>query len=206
MIVISIIPQQRIRLWGLQSVKQRRGDRGFGSRFPDSVRDVCALDCRDWIWREAARDRNSLFDGTCLFAQAARSNCAPGVRTQQSFCRNMCLCARREIQVCLLRENAAVALPEHVSLRTERDPSVLVACERSSLAHEHVLLLAHGERCKCACGVRTQQSFRWNMSLCARSEIQLCGCQKLEAGWRDEVESHAEVSCRFQDLFPMDTA
>ena len=31
------------------------------------------------------------------------------------------------------RENAAVFSPEHVSLRTERDPSVLVACERSSV-------------------------------------------------------------------------
>ena len=46
-----IIPQQRIRLWGLQSVEQRRGDQGFGSRVPDSVRDVYALDGRNWIWR-----------------------------------------------------------------------------------------------------------------------------------------------------------
>ena len=45
------IPQQHIRLWGLQSVRQRRGDRGSGSRVPDSVRDVCALDCKKWIWR-----------------------------------------------------------------------------------------------------------------------------------------------------------
>ena len=48
-ILAITIPQQRIRLWGLQSVKQRRGDRGFGSRVPDNVGDVCALDCKNWI-------------------------------------------------------------------------------------------------------------------------------------------------------------
>ena len=37
------------------------------------------------------------------------------------------------IQVCSRRENAAVFSPEHVSLRTERDPSVLAAWERSSV-------------------------------------------------------------------------
>ena len=81
------IPQQRIRLWGLQSVKQRRGDRGFGSRVPESVRDACALDCRNWIWRPQAKI--------------------------------IYLGGQREI--------AAVSSMEHVSLRTERDPSVLAA-------------------------------------------------------------------------------
>ena len=38
-----------------------------------------------------------------------------------------------EIQVCSWRENAAVVSPEHITLRTERDPSMLVACERSGL-------------------------------------------------------------------------
>ena len=104
-----------------------------------------------------ACERSSLFDGTCLFAHGANSKCAHGVRTQQSFRRNMSVCARSEIQVCSqranaavcrmsmfvcarseiqvcsMRENAALFSPEHVSLRTERDPSVLVACERSSL-------------------------------------------------------------------------
>ena len=112
--------------------------------------------------------------------------------SQQSFRWNMSLCARREIHVCLRRENAAVVLPEHVSLRTERDPTVLVACERSSLSHEHVFLLVHGEKSKCARGVRWHMSlcarseiqvssrreqaavFRWNLSLCARREIQVC--------------------------------
>ena len=42
--------------------------------------------------------------------------------------------------MCLWRESAAVFSPEHVSLRTGRDPSVLVACERGSLSHEHVSL------------------------------------------------------------------
>ena len=106
------IPQQRIRFWGLQSVKQRRGDRGFGSRVSDSVRDVCALDCRYWIWRP---------------------------------------------QVGGGLEIAAVFSMEHVSLRTERDPSVLAACERSS-RFAGTRFLAHGERSKCACGVRKQQS------------------------------------------------
>ena len=74
-------------LMGLQSVKQRRGDRGFGSRVPDSIRDVCALDCRNWIWRP-----------------------------QIKF-----------IYVGGQRKIAAGFLMEHVSLRTERDPSVLAA-------------------------------------------------------------------------------
>ena len=168
-VIQTIIPQQRIRSWGLQSVKQRRGDRGFGSRVPDSVMDVCVFDCRNRIWRlqvknhlssEAARDRSSFFDGG-------------------------------EIQVCSRRENAAIVLPEHAPLCTERDPSVLVACERSSLSHEHVFFLAHGERSKCARGVRTQQSFRWNMSLCARREIQV-GSQRANAA----VLSH-EHACLF---------
>ena len=125
-----LIPQQRIRLWGLQSVKQRRGDCGFGSRVPDSVRDVYAHDCRNWIWRAQVKliylggqreISRSLLDGTGLLAQGARSKCAPGVRTQQSFRRNMSLCARREIQVCSQRANAAVLSHEHVCLRTERD-------------------------------------------------------------------------------------
>ena len=120
-------PQPRTRLWSLQSVKQRRGDRVFGSRVPDNVRDVCVLDCRNWIWRPrvkihlsygAARDRSSLFDGTCLFAHGARSKCARGVRTQPFFCGNMPLCARSEIQVCSQRANAAVLSHEQVFLRT----------------------------------------------------------------------------------------
>ena len=64
----------------------------------------------------------------------------PGVLTacecssMQQCCRmNMSVCARKEIQVCSRRGNAAVFLAEHVSLRTEGDPSVRVACERSSL-------------------------------------------------------------------------
>ena len=135
-IYICIIPKQRIRLWGLQAVKQRHGDCGFGSRVRDSVRDVCALDSKNWFWRPqvkiiylggAARDRNSHFDGTCLFAHGERSKCARGVRTQQSFRRNMSLCARREVQVCSQRANAAVLSHEHVCLRTERDPSVPAA-------------------------------------------------------------------------------
>ena len=117
MYIYIYVPQQRMRLWGLQSVQHRRGDWGFGSRVPDSVRDVCAPHCRNWMvsasqnhlsWG-AARDRSSLFDGTCLFAHRARSKCARGVRTQQFL------------------------LPEHVSSRTERDASLPVACERSSL-------------------------------------------------------------------------
>ena len=106
----------------------------FGSRVPDNVRDVCALDCRNWVWR-------------------------PQVKISY-------LAEQREI--------AAVFSMEHVSLRTETDPTVLVACERSSLSHKHIFLLAHGERSKCARGVRMQQSFPWNMSVCARSEIQVC--------------------------------
>ena len=137
---IVIIPQQPVRLWGLQSVKQRRGDWGFGSRVPDSVRDVCALKCRNWIWRPqvkiiylwgAARDCSSLFDGT--FAHGGRSKCAHSVRTHQCCRMNRSSCGRREIQVCSRRENAAVFSPEHVSLRTEKDPSVLTACEFSSV-------------------------------------------------------------------------
>ena len=62
-------------------------DRGFGSRVPESVRDVCALDCRNWIWRP-----------------------------QVKF-----------IYLGGQRESAAVFSMEHVSLRTERDPSVLAA-------------------------------------------------------------------------------
>ena len=97
--IYIFFPQQRICLWGLQSVKQRRGDWGFGSRVPASVRDVCALDYRSWIWIQvclcrantavcrmnmssclrterdpselAASERSSLFDGTCLFAHGA---------------------------------------------------------------------------------------------------------------------------------------
>ena len=82
-----LFPQQGIRLWGLQSVKQRRGDRGFGSRVPESVRDVRALDGRDWIWRPRVK---IIYPG-----------------------------GQREI--------AAVSSMEQVSLRTERDPSVLAA-------------------------------------------------------------------------------
>ena len=42
--------------------------------------------------------------------------------------------------MCSRRESTAVFSPEHVSLRTERAPSVLVVCERGSLSHEHVSL------------------------------------------------------------------
>ena len=66
--------------------------------------------------------------------------------------------------MCSLRENAAVVLPEHVCLRTESDPSVLVAFERSSLSHEQVFLLTHGGRSKCAHSVRAQQFCRMNRS------------------------------------------
>ena len=59
--------------------------------------------------------------------------CAHIVRMQQCCRMNTFVCAQKEIQVCSRRENAAVFSPEHVSLRTERDPSVLVACERSSV-------------------------------------------------------------------------
>ena len=82
----DIIPQQRIRLWGLQSVKQRRGDQGFESRVP-CTRDVCAIDCRYWIWRP-------------------------------------------QVKIIYLGEQrgiAAVFSMEHISLRTDRDPSVLAA-------------------------------------------------------------------------------
>ena len=85
MIKYDIIPKQRILSWGLQSVKQRRGDWGYGSRVPESVRDVCAFDCRNWIWRLQVK--------------------------------TIYLGEQREI--------AAVFSMEHVSLRTERDPSVL---------------------------------------------------------------------------------
>ena len=134
------------------------------------------LDCRNWIWRPqvknhlsggAAPDRSSLFDGTCLFAQGARSKCARGVRTQQPFRRNISLCARSEIQVCSQRANGAV------------------------LSHEHVVLLAHGEKSNCVPGVRTQQVYRRNMSLCARREIQVCS-QRANAA----VLSHEHVCLR----------
>ena len=82
-----MFPQQRIRLWGLQSVKQRHGDWGFGSRVPDNVRDVCALDCRNWIWRP--QEKIIYLGGHC--------------------------------------EIAADFSMKHVSLRTERDPSVFAA-------------------------------------------------------------------------------
>ena len=127
------IPQERIRFWGLQSVKQRSGDRGFGSRVPDSVRDVRALDCRNWIWRPQVK--------TCLFW---------GVQC----------------------EIAAVFSMEHVSLRTDGDPSVLAASKRSNLC-AGTCLFVHGWRSKCACGVRPQQCCRMNRSSCARREIQL---------------------------------
>ena len=65
--------------------------------------------------------------------------------------------------MCSRRENATVVLTEHVSLRTERDPSVLVACERSSLSHEHAFLLAHGERSKCARGSRRENAAVFSM-------------------------------------------
>ena len=42
-----------------------------------------------------------------------------GARSQQSSHKNMSPCARREIQVCLRRGNAAVLSHEDVSLRTE---------------------------------------------------------------------------------------
>ena len=93
--------------------------------------------------------------------------------------------------MCSRRENAAVVLPEHVSLRTERDPSVLVACELSNLSHEHVFLLGHGERSKCAHSVRMQQCCRMKMSVCARSEIQVCS-QSANA----TVLSHENVCLR----------
>ena len=125
--VYLIFPQQRIRLWGLQSAKERRGDRGFGSRVPDSVRYVCVLDCRNWIWHPqvnnhlslgAARDRSSPFDGTCLFARGERSN-ARGVRTQQSLSRNIFFAHGERSKLVFWRETAAVFSPEHASLRTE---------------------------------------------------------------------------------------
>ena len=103
----------------------------------------------------AARDGSRVFDGTCLFAHGERSTCAHCVRTQQSFCRNMSFCARKQIQVCLWRAKSAVLSHAHVFLL-------------------HVFLLAHRETSKCARSMRTQQSFRWNMSFCARSEIQVC--------------------------------
>ena len=219
-----IFPQQRIRLWGLQSVKQGRGDWGFGSRVPDSVGDVCALDCRNWTWRPqvkiiylgwqrenaavfsmehaslrtepdpsvlAARERSCLFAGTCFFAHGVRSKCAQSVRTQQCCRMNMSVCVRREIRLCSWRENAAVFSPEHVSLRTERDPNVLTACKCSSL-FDGTCLFAHGKRSKCARGVRTQQSFRRNMSHCARSEIQVCSKRANAAVLSHE---HLSVPC-----------
>ena len=40
---------------GVYNVKKLPGDWGFGSRVPDSVRDMCALDCRNCIWRPQAK-------------------------------------------------------------------------------------------------------------------------------------------------------
>ena len=133
---------------------------------------MCALDCRSWIWRPQVKI--IYLGGQCEITAVF------------SMEKSLCAWSGIQLQVCSRRENAAVVLPAHASLCTERDPSVLVACERSSLSHEHrgvrtqqsvfdgTCLFAHGARSKCAPGVRRRQSFRRNMSLCARSEIQVC--------------------------------
>ena len=74
--------------------------------------------------------------------------------------------------MCSRRENAAVFSLEHVPLRTERDPSVLAAWERSSCV-AGTCVFAHGVRSKCAHSVRMPQCRRMNKSSCARREIQL---------------------------------
>ena len=57
--------------------------------------------------------------------------------------------------MCSRRENAAVVSPEPVLLRTERDPSVLAACEcrMQQSFRRNMSVFARGERSKCAHGV-----------------------------------------------------
>ena len=166
-------------LKGSTICKQRRGDQVSGNGFPRKVRDVCVRDyCRKWMWclnqksslLGAARDRNSLFTGTCLFEHGERSKCACGVRTQQSCRMNMSHCAQSEIQVWPQRENAAVFsrmnlflcswIEIDVFLRADCDPTVPPWPKRSIM----VCMNLSG-------GAGSQQSFRWNMCLCAWRQI-----------------------------------
>ena len=84
------------------------------------------------------------------------------MRTQHLLCRNMPFRAWREIQLCSQRANAAMLSHEQSCA-----PGV-----RTQQFFAGTCLSAHGERSKCACGVRAQQSCRMNISLC------------LVCGWR----------------------
>ena len=120
--------------------------------------------------------------------------------------------------MCSQRANATVLSHEHVSLRTERDASVLAASERSSL-FDGTCLLAHGARSKCALAVVRTQQFgspehaylrterhpsvliacenaavcRMNRSSCARRELQVCSrCENAAVFLMDHVSMRAE--------------
>ena len=86
-----------------------------------------------------------------LFAHEERSNCARGVRTQQSFPMEHVLCARTEIQVCLGRENAAAQRdPENSSLADAAVYVLRVACR-----HIHMSLRTETDMCVCTrCRIR----------------------------------------------------
>ena len=112
-----LVPQQRIRSWGLPSVKQARVTGVSGHGFPMAY-GTCA--------------RLTVETGSGV-RKYKSFRLLGSARSQQSFRWDISLGARREIQVRLWRENAAVVLPEHA-------------------------FIAQRVRSKCACGAQAQLS------------------------------------------------